>query len=182
MGNTKTDISSANVNEADSFVLVGKRSNLLIVNISAVVFGLILLYPFAHISHYGLPFIVFSFVAVVLWMALDYFYWVNHGIQEIIITRKTITVFRGKNRIREDIGTDRIKDVIVIEKMGRMTMNILIDRGASRFSGLGTFYPGKRLFLTSDAFENADFSLAVSLVLEISEASKIQMQSTEARP
>ncbi len=66
-------ISSSVFGETDSFCLKGKRNNLLIVNLSAVVFGLILLYPFAHISHYGLPFIVFSVIAIVLWMAFDYF-------------------------------------------------------------------------------------------------------------
>lgn len=142
------------------FVLKGSRKSLFIVNIFATVIGGMLLYYWlqARMSA-GVNAFLISYAVLISWMLADALYWIYNGIQEIRIGEDFFEIVRGKKQKVKRYHSTEITDLHFDNRMTRRSFQILLGNKVSSIPGIFTFYPGPKVWLTSDAFNDAEFDL-----------------------
>jgi hypothetical protein len=150
--------------DLNKFVLKGKFSNLIMVNIIGGVLGIIIIFFISRVPHYGPIFFVFGIIFIAIWMFGDAIVWRKRGVHELHINRNGILVIRGASRKEFFIKPEQITDIHVHRRMNRVSLNIMLEQKVQSIPGIITLYPGKRVQLTSDAYDDKQFEAALALL------------------
>jgi len=149
------------------FILTGKFSNLVAVNIGGFIMGCLVLIPFFFLPGYGTTFLFFAYPILAIWMFGDAVVWQQKGVHELHISKEGIKVFRGISRRESFVLPEQITDLHVHQRMNRKSLNIMLEQQVQRIPGVFTYYPGKRIHLTNDAFNDKEFDRAIELLEEL---------------
>jgi len=153
--------------QSQAFVLKGKSKRFKTVNIIAAVTGIIILALFIRIPEYGMRFFVFTAPILLFWLIGDYLYWKKRGVRELHIHSNGISVFRGEDMRVTYIRPEQITDIHVHEAGYRTSLNLLLGKKVFRIPGVLTLYPGNRIYLTSDAFDDKEFNEALARIKQL---------------
>lgn len=152
-------------NPSGTFILKAQKRSLVAVNIIAALIGIVLLYYWFYegYSRNLTAFIILSGI-VVFWMLADYIYWMHKGIREIRIGPDYFEVLRGKSMEYRRIDASQITDIYFENRMSRRTFQIFLGPVVKEIPGIFTFFPGPKIRITSDSFDNNDFDHACDLI------------------
>jgi hypothetical protein len=112
--------------------------------------------------HYGLGFFIVGSFILTGWMFTDAIIWYYKGVHELHINNEGIRVIKGKNQVEIYIPKEKITDIMVYRKGFRKNLNIMLGNQVMDVPGIITLYPGKRIQMFSDAFEDRDFNEAIT--------------------
>lgn len=91
-----------------------------------------------------------------LYLAADTVYWVRRGVHAAALEGDTLHVYRGSELRHERIPVAEITDVHLHQRLSRRSLQILLGGRVARVPG-ATFYPGRKVWITSDAFNLREF-------------------------
>ena len=91
-----------------------------------------------------------------LYLAADTVYWMHRGVHAAALEGDTLHVYRGRALRHERIPVAQITDVHLHQRLSRRSLQILLGAKVVRVPG-ATFYPGPKVWITSDAFDLAEF-------------------------
>lgn len=140
-------------------IIKGELKKLLGVNITGALLGSVILYLWLQIRTLrGLkPFIILYFL-LILWLVADVIYWIINGVQQIELHENNLIILRGRKRKRFQIEYDQITDLNIHKRLSRVSLQILLESKVVKIPGIFTFYPGKKIWITSDAFDEKEFN------------------------
>ncbi len=153
----------------DVFMLKAKPRNLLAVNIISVILGGIIIYLISRVPHYGKTFFMVSLPLLIIWLVGDVWVWNLKGVRELHISKEGIKVVRGVSSKVTFITPGEITDVHLHSSMNRKSLNILLGKKVVHIPGIYTYYPGKKLHLFSDAFDDKEFDQAVERIFALTD-------------
>jgi len=160
----KNDLSTSE----EIFTMTGSRTNLLLVNISAIIFGIVLIFLLLIIRLIYNPFIfIFGIIILFLYFYFDYKRWMKKGIQMVKIDKKGITVYRGNKMRPTRIEAGQITGINVFKKLNRKIVNILLGGQADSSLPGVTLFSGPRIRITDDAFSEAEFKIFIEKLREL---------------
>ncbi len=140
-------------------IIKGKLKKLLGVNITGALLGSVILYLWLQIRTLrGLKPFVILYSLLVLWLVADVIYWIINGVQQIELHENNLIILRGRKRNRFHIEYDQITDLNIHKRLSRVSLQILLERKVVKIPGIFTFYPGKKIWITSDAFDEKEFN------------------------
>jgi hypothetical protein len=152
-------------NPDDTFVLKGSLFNLIGVNILALVFGIGMLYLITRAGlWYGSVFFIVGSIILTLWLLIDVVIWYYRGVHQLHINPQRLGVVRGYKGEMLEITPEKIVDIYVYRRGYRKNLIIMLTQKVFSIPGVITLYPGKRIQLFSDAFDNDEFNKAVALL------------------
>ncbi len=91
-----------------------------------------------------------------LYLALDTAYWLWRGVHRAALDGEALHLWRGRALRHERIPLGEFTDAHLHRRMGRRSLQLLRGGRVVRVPG-ATFYPGRKVWITSDAFDNAAF-------------------------
>lgn len=151
--------------ENPPFVLRGKLSSLIAVNAFGLLLGCFLFYLYIRFSpHYGAIGFLVGCIILLSWLTADALWWFYRGVHELIIEDNQIRAICGKSRKEKIIKAAEITDFYVHQRLNRKTMQILLGNTVKKIPGIYTYYPGPKLMLTSDAFNDKEFDEAIDKI------------------
>ena len=161
MGDTSAEDQSATY----KLILKGTLKSLSLVNVIAAIVGFVLLFYWLNVRQsVGLGMFTTGYVIVVCYLIADTVYWICHGIHEVRIADSFIVIVRGKSNKTIRIEAHQITDIQYSNQMSRRSLQILLGNKIQRISGVFTWYPGPKIWLTSDAFDDVEFDKACDLI------------------
>jgi hypothetical protein len=159
------DITQPNDSKQYKLVIKGTFKSLSIVNIFAAIFGFILLYYWLSVRQsVGLTMFTGAYSVLILYLVSDTVYWFYNGIHEVRIADSYFEILRGKQNKLTKISGSQITDIQYSNQMSRKSLQILLGNKIQRIPGVFTFYPGPKIWLTSDAFDDTEFDKACDLI------------------
>ncbi len=152
-------------NQEPELIISGKLSSLLAVNITGAVLGSVIMYVWMQIRTlrgWG-PFFIVYFVFL-LYLFADIMYWIYNGIQEIRLYDTFFEISRGKKHKIIRVQYSEITDINVRSRMTRVSLQILLGQKTVRIPGIYTYYPGKKIWITNDAYNDNEFNSMMELL------------------
>lgn len=138
-------------------VLNGTAGSLLMVNVAAAVMGGLLLAGMIAIRPgIGRSAFPLLYGLALLYLVADTVYWMRRGVHAAALDGDTLHVYRGRDLRHEAIAVREITDVHLHRRLSRRSLQILLGATVMRVPG-ATFYPGRKVWITSDAFDLAEF-------------------------
>lgn len=154
--------------ENPPFVLRGKLSSLIAVNAFGLILGCVLFYLYIRFSpHYGAIGFLVGCIILLVWLTTDALCWYYRGVHELVIEEDRIRALCGKTRKEKIILVTEITDFYVNQRRSRKTMQILLGNTVKKIPGIYTYYPGPKLMLTSDAFNDSEFDEAIGKISDL---------------
>jgi len=151
----------------DPLVLEGRLSNLLAVNLVAAIAGTGMLYLLSLTSNRGRLFMYFTLPVLLLWLFGDALWWHLRGVHALYITPLAITTVRGRSGENETFMAAELTAINVRTRLNRKTVQLQFGDTPRSIPGVFTWYPGRRIHLTSDAFNDCEFDAALQLLRDI---------------
>lgn len=91
-----------------------------------------------------------------LYLVLDTAYWLWRGVHRAALGGGALHLWRGRELRHERIALAELTDAHLHRRLGRRSLQLLRGGRVVRVPG-ATFYPGRRVWITTDAFDHADF-------------------------
>lgn len=137
----------------------GELKRLLGVNITGAILGSVIMYFWMQIRTLRgfKPFLIL-YSLLLLWLIADIIYWIYNGVHQIDINENNFQITRGKRKERIVIEYNQITDINIHKKLSRVSLQILLEKKTMNIPGIFTFYPGKKIWITSDAFDDKEFN------------------------
>ncbi len=151
-------------NNEKIFTMKASQKFLIITNLSGLILGALIVFLFRKEK------ILFflAFTILLIYMVGDFLIWLKIGIREIWINDREIIFLKGKNKEKILIDFKEIKEIDFFEKFGRRIINIMIEDGKTiKLTPYITFFSGKRIRITDDAFNDKEFSAFVEKLKNI---------------
>lgn len=146
----------------DVFTMIGSRASLFLVNLGAIIAGIIILFFLLIIRLIYNPFIfIFGIFVLFLYMYIDYKRWIKKGIQMVSIDAEGLNVYRGEGLIKTRVDKKQITGINVFKKLNRRIVNILLGGYADSSLPGVTLFSGPRIRITDDAFNEAEFGIFI---------------------
>lgn len=142
-------------NNEKIFTMKASQKYLIITNLSGLILGSLIVFLFRKEK------ILFflTFTILLIYMVGDFLIWLKIGIREIWINDKEIIFLKGNKKEKITINFKEIKDIDFFDKLGRRIINIIIEDGKKiKLTPYITFFSGKRIRITDDAFNDKEFS------------------------
>lgn len=137
--------------------LKGTAGSLVMVNVAAAVMGGLLLAGMIAIRPgIGRSAFPLLYGLALLYLVADTAYWMRRGVHAAALDGDTLHVYRGRGMRHETIALREITDVHLHRRLSRRSLQILLGGTVMRVPG-ATFYPGRKVWITSDAFDVAEF-------------------------
>jgi hypothetical protein len=135
----------------------GRFGSLLVVNVAAALAAGLMLVPVILIRP-GITAGAFPVIwgMVVVWLAADTVYWRWRGVHRAVLDGEALHVYRGRTLVCERIPVSAITDVHLHRRLARRSLQILLGGEVTHVPGM-TLFPGRKVWITSDAFDEADF-------------------------
>lgn len=148
-------------------IVKGEIKRLIGVNITGAVLGSVIMYFWMQIRTLRgfKPFIIL-YSLLLLWLLADVIYWIYNGVHQIDITEKNFQITRGKRKKRIVIEYNQITDINIHKRLSRVSLQILLEKKTVNIPGIFTFYPGKKIWITSDAFDDKEFNKMCEMFLD----------------
>ncbi len=141
--------------------------SLRMVNCSAIVFGIILLFVVLFLRQiYTLGIFIFAGCVIVIYMIVDYIIWQKNGIRLIEVDAHGINLYRGKAKRLERIEASQITDINVFKKVNRRIITILTGGQTFRAPGV-TLFSGPRIRIADDSFNNEQFTIFIEKIKQL---------------
>jgi hypothetical protein len=148
-----------------NLIIKGSIKSLSLVNIFAAILGFILLFYWLNVRQsVGLNMFATGYAIIVIYLISDTVYWVYNGIHEVRITETYFEIIRGKANKLTKINGIQITDIQYSNQLSRRSLQILLGNKIQRIPGIFTWYPGPKIWLTSDAFDDSEFDKACDLI------------------
>jgi len=160
-------------------IIKGKFKSLAVVNIFAAIFGFVILYYWLNIRKSGgLVIFSFGFAILAIYLISETIYWSLNGIHEVRIAASYFEIVRGKRNKLIKINASQITDIQFINQMSRRSLQVLLGHKVQSIPGVFTWFPGPKIWLTSDAFDDNEFDKACDLIetMHAENQTKIQKQ------
>lgn len=149
----------------DVFTMIGSRSNLFLINIGAMVAGIIILFFLLTIRLIYNPFIfILGIFVLFIYMFIDYKRWIKKGVQMVSIDNDGLTVYRGQKLLQNRVYKKQITGINVFKKINRRIVNILLGGYADSSIPGVTLFSGPRIRITDDAFSEAEFNIFIEKI------------------
>ena len=146
-------------------IMKGSFKSLSIVNIFAAIFGFILLYFWLNVrKSVGLTMFTIGYSVLFIYLVSDTVYWIYNGIHEVRIADSYFILIRGKANKHIRINASQITDIEFSNQMSRRSLQILLGHKIQRIPGIFTWFPGPKIWLTSDAFDDTEFDKAYHFI------------------
>jgi len=140
-------------------IIKGKLKRLLGINITGAVLGAVILYFWLQIrTMRGLKPFIILFSILILWLVADVIYWIINGVQQIELHESFLILIRGRKKNSVKVEYNQITDFYIHKRLSRVSLQILLERKVIKIPGILTFYPGKKIWITSDAFDDKEFN------------------------
>jgi hypothetical protein len=160
-----TSLSPVDQQTEYNLIIKGSIKSLSLVNIFAAILGFILLFYWLSVRQsVGLNMFATGYAIIVIYLISDTVYWVYNGIHEVRIADTFFEILRGKANKLTKINTIQIIDIQYSNQLSRRSLQILLGNKIQRIPGIFTWYPGPKIWLTSDAFDDAEFDKACDLI------------------
>jgi hypothetical protein len=155
--------------ESDNvFTMIGSRSYLFLVNIGAMIAGIIIFFFLLTIRLIYNPFIfILGIFVLFIYMFIDYNRWIKKGIQIVSIDNDGLTVYRGQKLLQTRVDKKQITGINVFKKINRRIVNILLGGYADSSLPGVTLFSGPRIRITDDAFGNTEFAIFLDKLKEL---------------
>lgn len=135
----------------------GTLRSVIITNVCAAVGGALLLVLFiALLAGVPLALFPFFFACLVLYLVADTVNWIVRGIVLIRLDGEWLDIYRGASPSQTRIPVGQITDVHLHRRFGRQSLQILLGGEVVRLPGV-TLYPGRKIWVTDDAFDGKEF-------------------------
>lgn len=159
------ELTEAVSNDAFFFMHSESPKTQLIINIivSTLIGGFIFLILFLR----GLfsPFLFLGVYAFVLiYMILDYIYWLKRGIKSIYLNNEGINLNYMSGSKEEFIPYSDVTDLNLFKKGARIIVNIMLGGKQNKIPAGITIFSGKRKRITNDSFKDEEFNNFIRLV------------------
>ncbi|MEW6548287.1 MAG: hypothetical protein AB1407_02380 [Spirochaetota bacterium] len=96
-------------------------------------------------------------ILLVAYMAADALVWRSRGVREVEVGPKAFRVRRGTARGWHEYGFAQVSDFHVHSRGARKSVQILLGEKVVKVPGIITLYPGPKIWITSDAFDDGEF-------------------------
>ncbi len=162
-------IQSDEINTTNDFkeraVIKGTMGSFVLVNVFAVSLGIIILFLIYRLdSHYGSGFLIVGSIILAVWMAADAIIWRVRGVHELEVAAGGIRVVRGIRKNESFHPFSEISAVDFRNKSSRRILNIMLESKPVRVPGVVTLFQGRRIYLTSDAYNDQEFDLLAGVL------------------
>ncbi len=149
------------------FCIKAKFSYILVVNISGSVIGSVIMYFWLQLRTIrGFGTFLFLYALFLLYMIGDLIYWKHNGVHEVRLYDNYFEVIRGKKQKLIKVNYADITDINLNNKLIRVSLQILLEAKTVRIPGIYTYYPGKKIWITNDAFNEKEFRAMCDLLKE----------------
>lgn len=168
--NEKNRLAQVTGNSAndDVFTMIGSRSSLLLVNLGAIIAGILILFFLLIIRLIYNPFIfILGIFVLFLYTYIEYKRWIKKGIQMVSIDKDGLTLYRGHILIQTRVDKKQITGINVFKKLNRRIVNILLGGYADSSLPGVTLFSGPRIRITDDAFREAEFGIFIQKLREL---------------
>lgn len=161
-------LNSTSQTDEEVFTMSGSRYNLFLINVGAMIGGMVLLFFLLVIRLIYNPFIfILGIIILFLYFYIDFKRWMRKGIHTVRIDKEGLTIIRGAQNISTRINKKQINGINVFKKLNRKIVNILLGGNAdSSFPGV-TLFSGPRIRITDDAFGQAEFAIFIDKLREL---------------
>jgi len=154
-----------NTDEKPVYILKAQGKKLIFVNISALITGILLLYYWLGDKFSGNILTLIIMIGIIfIWLIVDYAYWYFKGVREIRVYDKHFELISGKGLNTRKITGAMITDIYFQNIMSRRTFQIFLGNKVREIPGIFTFFPGPKIRLVSDMFEDSAFDEACDLI------------------
>jgi len=154
------------------FIIKASGTDLLAVNVWAFAAGGVLLLALLLVRGlFALALFCGGLCVLAAWLAGDYWLWKKRGIRIVSVDEGGILLFRGEGLRPSRIEAREITGVDVFRKLGRVTLNVLLSGAVNRVLPGVRVFSGKRIRITSDAFDGREFEALVEELKRLSPTS-----------
>lgn len=135
------------------------------VNVAAAVMGALMLAAMIGVRPgIGRSSFPLLYGLALLYLAADTVYWLKRGVHVAALEGDTLHVYRGRELRHEQIPVAEITDVHLHQRLSRRSLQILLGDRVQRVPGF-TYYPGRKVWITSYAFDLREFDRFAQAVL-----------------
>ncbi|TXT42877.1 MAG: hypothetical protein FD137_2009 [Spirochaetes bacterium] len=93
---------------------------------------------------------------LIAYMILDALVWKRRGVREVEVTSLAFKIRRGAE-LWQDFSFDQVSDFHVHVRGSRKSVQILLGEKVLKVPGIITLYPGPKIWITNDAFDDGEF-------------------------
>lgn len=98
---------------------------------------------------------------LIAYMLADALVWRVRGVREIEIDAGGFKIRRGRGKELETYRFDQVSDFHVHTRYNRKSVQILLGEKVLHVPGIITLYPGRKIWITNDAFDSKEFDFFI---------------------
>lgn len=158
---------------ANTFRMEASSRSLFFTNLGGIIVGAVLLFLLLLLRHlYMFILFVIGVIIIVIYMTVDYIIWQKRGIRVIEIDEKGINLYRSKEKRLTKIEAGHITDINFFSKLNRRVVTILTGGTATKIMPGVTTFPGPRIRITDDSFNDKEFTVFMEKLKQFKRNSK----------
>ena len=173
--NEQPDQSNTKKESGEVFTMIGSCSSFFLVNLGAIIAGILILFFLLIIRLIYDPFIfILGIFVLFFYMYIDYKRWMKKGIQMVSIDKGGLTVYCGHKLVQTRVDKKQITRINIFKKFKRRIVNIMLGGYADSSLPGVTLFSGPRIRITDDAFREAEFGIFIKKLRELKPELTIQ--------